>query len=81
MTPTMHERLATVEAKLTTLGETVDATAGDVREIRDYMISTRSSASARWKTLTILGALVMGIASLGAGFNALVNVLFPPHHP
>jgi hypothetical protein len=65
------ERLARVETALESLTETVNATAADVRAVRDHMLTTKGKASG-WRAL---GSLVVGVGVVASGVGALAAVL------
>ena len=69
------ERLARVETALSSLAGTVNTMAGQVQEVRDHMLTTKGKSagwSASWR---LIGAIVVGTGTLGAGVGAIAAVL------
>lgn len=65
------ERLARVETALSGLTTTVNATAADVRAVRDHMLTTKGK-SAGWR---LMGSLVVGVGVFAGGVGAIAAVL------
>ena len=68
------ERLARVETSLDALTITVNHTAADVRAVRDHMITSKAKAAGSWKTLSLIGSLVVGTGLVAGGVGAIAVV-------
>lgn len=74
MENSIPERLTRVETSLAALATTVNATAADVRAVRDHMLTSKARSAGGWRVLTLLGALIAGVASLGGAVGAVAAV-------
>jgi hypothetical protein len=76
MDPSLHERIAVVEAELRALKVTTDLTAADVRLIRDHIIVDHAARRGRIRTAFVVGGFLTGVASLWSAFGNEIRRLF-----
>lgn len=75
MEHSIPERLARVETSLDGLSKIVNATATDVRAMRDSMLTSTASKAGSWKTLSTLGSAIVGVGIIAGGVGAMAAVL------
>jgi hypothetical protein len=72
----LYERLARVETNVETLGETMTATAADVRAIRDHIIVSKAKHAFAYKALSIIGAVLTGAVGVYAALHDQLAKIF-----
>lgn len=71
---TFDRRLTRVEAGLAALTDTVNATALDVRAVRDHLLIGKGRRAGAWKVLAIIGGIMTGAATLALGVSAIAGM-------